>query len=99
MENEAKEWLEFERCGFAILPIWSGKNNPQITLKFADGVVAGSKLIPDSENASFSLESVPKEWEDHGVKDVRVDTEPRKSIIFVHMTGQSESLKCTRHYS
>ena len=99
MENEAKDWVQFTRCGFGELPIWAGKTNPQIILKFADGVVAGSTLIPNLENTKFSLKSIPKEWKDHGVKDLRVDTEPRKSIIFVQMNDPSEPLTCTKDYS
>ena len=99
-ENDAIEWGPFTIWGFGELPIWAGKANPQIILKFSDGVVAGSRLSANAEKTEFRLKTAPMEWKDHGVKDVHVDSsESRKSIVFIQMSARSEPLRCTKDYS
>jgi hypothetical protein len=99
MENEMREWSEFKRHGFGLLPIWAGSGNPQIILKFADGVVTGSRLVPNPEKTKFTLKDLPKEWKDHGVQDVTVDSGVRKSVISVQMNDGSGRIECTKAYS
>ena len=99
MEDDAKEWAKFERHGFGLLPIWAGSGNPQVILKFSDGVVTGSRLVLNPENTRFVLKNLPKEWKDHGVQDVTVDSGIRKSIVSVQMNDGSERIECTKKYS
>src|SRR6516225_3297427 len=67
------EWPVFEPHGFASTPIWGGVKKPKITLKFKDGVTVGHKLDGNEDRTVFdALDLVPKEWQMHGIKNVRV---------------------------
>ena len=98
-ENDAREWGPFMARGFGELPIWGGRANPQIILKFSDGIVAGAQLRPNAEKTKFTLAVIPREWADHGVGEVHVDSSlSRTSIILIHMSAQLEPLRCTKDF-
>jgi hypothetical protein len=94
------EWPDFEPHGFASTPIWGGVKKPKITLKFKDGVTVGHKLDGNEDRTIFdALELVPKEWQMHGIKNVRVKIEGKNSVIDVYLRDRDEPLRCTKDYT